>query len=472
MVSARVRGIYSTALTKVLLDQGFVIVQASKTQKDRFKVEEDHNSPDLVVHDRRDLQGIHALGRSETLDAFLGLLRSRLEDVITRKWAFTVDGIYKGVVKEIDVVTRTTTVDIGPATSEIRDAEIPENEKHVLVQVERHRLGSKTPTLTTEIKIPGKHAILLPNRQVKISRRILDWNARTRLRQLGEELATQRWGVLWRTSAAKQSDETLREEFTTLVKTGEEILRKADAVEAPTLMLEGVSFADVEFPASSKRGLDEARKALAPTIDGHHYYKACGQRVSASLDMAEKMLEKDSSHTDIEKMFKQTVESGFPSAGSWVEIEHVKLNGRVLHLGPALLEGLHPETSKLELRRVFKNEGVYDGLAVRKEPGDYSVTVVRLGDWHFKTQYFSKTSELKGSYINLNTPVEFYPYGVRYVDLEADICVWPDGRVEVLDREQLQQAVQQGIVTERLVSTVDAKLNELIKRLRAGLDLE
>jgi len=472
LITARVRGIYSTALTKLLLEQGFTIVQASKTQRERFKLEENEDSPDLDVNDRRDKQGVHALGKAEPLTIFLSLLRSMLEDVIVRRWAVTVDGIYKGVIKERDAITQTTLVDIGSAVGIIRDTEIPEGSNPVLVQVDRHRLGSKTPTLTTEIKIPGKNAILLPGRQVKISRRLLDWNTRTRLHRLGEELSTQRWGVLWRTSAAQQPDEMLKEEITSLKKIGEEIIEKAESIEVPTLLWEGSSFAEAEFPALSKRQLDEVRKAVAPTIDGHHYYKACGQRVSVSLEMAEKMLEKGSSHTDIDNLFRQTIELEYPGADSWVEIEHVKLNGKLLHLGPALLEAYDLDTSALKLRRVFKREGMYDGLAIRKEPDDYAVTQMRLGDWHFKTQYFSKTGQLKGSYINLNTPIELYPYGIRYVDLETDICVWPDGKFKIFDHEKLEKALKNGIVAERLVTTVNEKLSELVKSIHSDVGEE
>ena len=89
------------------MEQGFTIVQASTTQKQRFKLEESEDSPDLDVNDRRDQQGIHALGKAESIDAFLSLLRSQLEDVIVRKWSLSVDGIYKGTIKETEAADRT-----------------------------------------------------------------------------------------------------------------------------------------------------------------------------------------------------------------------------------------------------------------------------------------------------------------------------------------------------------------------------
>jgi len=465
LLKARVRGVYTTALTKLLLDHGFDMVQASATTKQRFALREDNSSPDLDIYDRRDRQGVKALGKADPANKFTSLLQSFLEDVVVRKWSVTVDGIYKGTLKEADTATNTVLVDIGSAVGVLQDTEIPSyaTEQQLLVQVERWRLGSRQPTLTTEIKIPGTNAILIPGRQVKISRKIMDWQTRTRLRQLGEELATESWGVLWRTSAANQSLDVLRNEVSTLVERAESIVQKAEQVEAPATLWEGAHFLNVEFPALSKKRLDDVRKTVAPTIDGHHHYKACGQRVSTALEMAEKLLEKGYSQADVNDLLRQTVEAEFPRVGSWIKIEHVKPDGRVFHLGPALVEVFAQDEPFIRFRRVFKRIGVYDGLNIPKHPDDYAITEVKMGEWHFKTQYFTREGRIKGTYINLNTPIEVYPYSIRYVDLEADVCVWPDGGVETLEMEKLEEAAKKGLVTEKLVAIVKEKVSEIIR---------
>jgi len=464
MMKTRVRGVYTTALTKLLIDHDFDIVQASATTKQRFALKEDDSSPDLDIYDRRDRQGVKTLGKAEPVNKFISFLQSLLEDVVVRKWAVTVDGIYKGLVKEVDTATHMLLVDIGPAVGVLKDSETPSNRtEQFLVQVERWRLGSREPTLTTEIKVPGTNAILIPGRQVKISRKIMDWQTRTHLLQLGEELATENWGVLWRTSAANQSPDSLRNEVSTLVERAENIVQSAEQVGAPATLWEGAHFVNVEFPALSKKRLDEVRKTVAPTIDGHHHYKACGFRVSTALEMAERLLEKGYSHTDVNELLRQTIEAEFPSVGSWIKIEHVKPDGRVFHLGPALVEVFDQDKSFIRFRRVFKRTGVYDGLETPKHPDDYAITEAKMGDWHFKTQYFSREGQLKGTYINLNTPMELYPYAIRYIDLEADVCIWPDGRVETLDIEKLEEALTKGLVTEKLVTIVKEKLSQIIR---------
>jgi len=463
-LKARIRGIYTTALTKLLLDNGFRIVQASAAIKQRFGLkEDDDNSPDLDIFDRRDCQGVKALGKAEPLNKLVSILQSLLEDVVVRKWVVTVDGIYKGLLKEVDSEAHIGLVDIGPAVGKLYDLDaLSSGKQQLVVQVERWRLGSREPTLTTEIKIPGTNVILIPGRQVKISRKIIDSQKRTQLHQLGEELATDNWGVLWRTSAADQPQDLLRQEVLILIEKAKSVTQQATQVEAPAMLWEGNHYANLEFPALSKKHLDGVRKLVAPTIEGHHRYKASGQKVSTALEMAEKLLEKGYAQVEVNDLFWQTVEREFPNVGSWLKVEHVKLDGKVFYLGPALVEAFDQEIGLIRFRRIFRRPGVYDGLKVSKQPDDYAITEAKLGEWHLKTQYFSKEGQIKGTYINLNTPIELYPYAIRYVDLEADVCVWPDGRVETLDMAKLEAALAKGLITEKLVGFVKGKISEIV----------
>jgi len=470
LAKAQVRGIYSTALTKLLLDNDFEIVQPSKKIKERFNLEENHGLSDLVIYDRRNWQGVYARGKAEPLSIFCSILRSRLDDAVIKKWTFTIGGIYKGLVKQVDSATSAVLVDIGPAIGRISIEKMADlKSKQVVVQA-KTGLGSKKPILTTNITVPGKYVVLTSQHLVKVSKRLLDFGERSRLLQLGEELAPPNWGVIWRRTAANQTAEVLENEVSSLVEERKRVLKKAEQVEAPALLWEGYHLVNVEFPSLSKAELDEVRRAVTPTMKKHHYYKACGGKVSAALEMAEKLLKKGHAYRDVEELFKQTVETEYPTTGSLIEMEHVKLNGMVFHLGKALVQNFdyNGSTVSVRFRRDFMKKGVYDGLKIPKEPDDYAVTEVKIAEWHFKTQYFSKDGQLKGTYVNLNTPVELYPYGIRYVDLEVDVCMWPSGRVEKLDEEKLEKAIEEGLISEKLVKIVKKKLVEIIKSLKAG----
>ncbi len=470
MARARVRGIYSTALTKLLLDNDFEIVQPSSKLKERFNLEENQRLPDLVIYDRRSRQGVYARGKVEPIDIFCSVLRSRLDDAVIRRWTFTVGGIYKGIVKQVDSTTSTVLVDIGPAIGRINIEEVGDlKSKQIVVQAKTGQ-GSKKPLITTSITIPGKYAVLTSQHLVKVSKRLLDFKERSRLLQLGGKMAPPNWGIIWRRTAANQTAEVLENEVSSLVKEGESVLKKAEQVEAPAVLWEGSHLVNIEFPALSKAELDEIRRAVTPTMKKHHSYKACGGRVSLALEMAEKLLEKGGAYRDAEELFKQTVEREYPTIGSLIEIEHVKLDGKVFHLGKALIQNLdhNGSTVSVQFRRDFTKKGMYDGLRIPKEPGDYALTEVKIGEWHFKTQYFSKDGQLKGTYVNLNTPVELYPYGICYVDLEVDVCMWPSGRVEKLDEEKLEKATEEGLISKKLVKVVGEKLVEIIENLHAN----
>ena len=465
MTTARVRGIYSTALTKLLLENNFDIVQPSTTVKERLKLKENNETPDLDIYDRYGRQGVRVLGEAEAVDIFKEILQSHLEDVVTRRWKVTTDGIYKGLVKDSDSVTHSVLVDIGSATGRVHEEILDPNTQQIVAQVERGGMGAKEPILTTAIKIPGKYAILISEHQVKVSRKILDWQERSHLSQLGKQLAPPNWGIIWRTAAADQPLDILKNEITTLLKEVELIMKKSEEMEAPATLWEGRHFMDVEFPALSKDKLDEIRRSVSPTIGGHHYYKACGRRVSSALDMAERLLEQGVPAEEVESLFKQTTEPEYPRVGSVIGMEHVKLDGQVFHLGKALVEDFNYDNRTLCLGRVFEKEGVYDGLKTRKETGDTAITEAKVGEWHFKTQYFSKHGKLKGTYINLNTPIELYPYAISYVDLEIDICVWPNGKVEKLDEEKLDNALEEGLITKRLMEIIKEKTQWIMKSL-------
>ncbi|MCS7115563.1 MAG: ribonuclease E/G [Nitrososphaerota archaeon] len=449
---AKVRGIYTTALTKLLLENGFKIVQPSQAIKNRFGIQEDDEPPDMKIKDRNDLQGVIALGTAQATEAFQSALHSSLEDVITRKWAVSVNGIYKGAI--IGRNESVVYVQIGAETvGTIPKAEAPsENQGTVTVQVERKRIGKKTPLLTTKIKIVGKNAILVKDGKVGVSLKIRDINKRTELYALGGKLSPEGWGIIWREPAAHMQKDFLEKEVAELADKAKALNEKAKSAEAPSLLVEGLHFLDVEFPQSSKRKLDELRATVTPTIDGHHFYKSCGGKVSAALEMAEKLLEKGQNMKDVKELFKRQIQPEFPEEGSTVDVEHVKLSGLVLRLGQATIESIDEE--KIRYWRTIKTDGFYDGLGVAKEAGDKAVSETKPGGWHITTSYFSKNGVWKGAYINLNTPVEVYPKAMRYVDLEVDVCILPNCESKVLDMEKLEKAFNKGLLSKTLFQKV------------------
>ncbi|MEM2995096.1 MAG: DUF402 domain-containing protein [Candidatus Bathyarchaeia archaeon] len=466
-LKANVRGIYTTALTKLLLDNGFEIVQPSPAIKKRFGLSDNPAPPDLKIKDRYDLQGIRVLGISEALNKFQFVLQSAFVDVLTRKWLVSVDGIYKGKVVSSDEFY--VYVDVGNAVGKIPKSEVNTSGEYVVVQVERRRIGAKQPFLTTNLKIVGDYAILVQGGKVGVSFKIRDFQKRAELYALGKKLAFDGWGIIWRETAVNQPKEALEKEVETLTEKIKTLKEKIGVTEAPSLLVEGLYFMDVEFPYFSKKEMDRLRASETPTLDGHHFYKSCGGRVSAILEMAEKLLEKGEERGNVEETCKQQMLGEFPEEGSLVDVEHVKLSGVVFHLGQATIEML--DNQQIKYKRTIRSNGVYDGLGVRKTVGDTAVSETKIGDWYITTRYFSADGEFKGAYVNLNTPVEVYPNALRYVDLEVDVCVQPDGTVKVLDVEKLEKALEKGFISKKLFEVVMEKANAVMSVVESKLEL-
>lgn len=460
-MKAKIRGIYTTAITKVLLENGFEIVHPSLTIKKRFGLSDNSAVPNLGIKDRFDLQGIRVFGTFDAVNNFQSILQLSFDDVLTRKWTVSIDGIYKG--KPIESDECTVYVDLGDdIIGRLPKQEfVAVEEKPLLVQVERKRIGAKQPILTTKLKIVGTHAILAQNSKVGVSLKIRDINKRSELYALGKELAPDKWGIIWRESSATQPKKILENEIVKLVGNTEILNEKAKNAKAPALLVEGSYFMDVEFPYLSKQNLDGLRASVAPTLANHHFYKSCGGRVSTALEMAEKLLEEGQNRDKVEKLFKEQVLYEFPEEGSLVDIEHVKPSGIVFHLGQATIT--HMDNEHAKYRRTIHSDGIYDGLNVKKEAEDKAESETRKGDWCIITKYFSKNGKLKGTYINVNTPVEIYPRVIRYVDLEVDICISVDGTVKILDMEKLEKTLERGFISKKLFETIKEKVNEIVQ---------
>ncbi len=65
------------------------------------------------------------------------------------------------------------------------------------------------------------------------------------------------------------------------------------------------------------------------------------------------------------------------------------------------------------------------------------------------SEYFTEDGDSTGMYININTPVEVYPWEVRYMDLCVDVIVTGD-EVEILDTGELDDHVSEGRISPEL----------------------
>ena len=143
------------------------------------------------------------------------------------------------------------------------------------------------------------------------------------------------------------------------------------------------------------------------------------------------------------QLFEEEILLPLSKAGV-VRLEHVKLSGKPVRPREGLL--LESSGGRILVKRSFSQFGRYDGLDLPIEPGDYSLVEVREGDWFVKHTYYSKADRLKGEYCNVNSPVELYPYGARYLDLEVDVIRRAGEAPFIVDREELAVLAKDGLI--------------------------
>ncbi|ASJ10473.1 RNA-binding protein [Thermococcus sp. P6] len=465
-VSVRVRGIYSTALTKLFLDRGFGIAQPSNRIVERFNLEKTYDEFDVDVYDKKDHHGVILVGRK--VEDVKSVLEEEFIDVFFRKLPYQLYGIYRGMVVKKD--ERYVYVDIGSAIGTVPVKELPEAVEgdEFVVQVRKHDV---LPRLSITPTLPGDYAVLIPKpvgaqRHVKISRKIRDQSERERLRILGLSIDLGEWGVLWRTAAAYKDWNTLRDEIIKLSRLADR-LKEADSYPAPSLIVEGRDIYEVEFGGGAKGKLDGIRNEVIPTIEGHHRLKAYDVELSFAVEIAEGILSKVPGHRDkVNAAFWETlVASRGPRKGWLFSLEHCKPDGQRIKIGPGEVVEVSTDPLKVTFRRHLKAGKFYDGLDVPIEFGDYVITEIEAGKWWFVHRYYDRNGNLKGEYYNINTPVEVYPDRARYVDLEVDIVRWPDGRKEIIDRDKLTAHYEEGIITEKLYRSALRIAQEVYDRI-------
>ena len=225
---------------------------------------------------------------------------------------------------------------------------------------------------------------------------------------------------------------------------------------------------EVEFPYLAKSYLDELRGRVVPTLSNHHRLRIIA---SEYVDLMEK--KELAHHPEKRETLSQHVEERLIwnaySVGKELQIDHVKLDGRIISLSEGELLQIDPGEKRLILKRKrFKGRGKYDGLNIPKEAGDYAITQVKQGDWFYMHNYFRRDGQLIGTYYNINTLVEFYPDRLRYVDLEIDVVCWPDGKIQIIDKEGLNRHWEAGYVSKTLKQRAEAVADEVKAAARRG----
>jgi Ribonuclease G/E len=448
---ARVRGIYATALTRALVEAGNEVAQASRPIRERFDADavagDGLHDADLVTTDDR--QGVTVVGTTDAVASAADVCRSVGVDALAWEAAAPQDAVFDA---RVTGTTRGGAVcDLGAGGEgylpfDAVDAHVETGDGlRVRVADPAPPWAGRRPRLDGTVGVRAGLATLVRGREGMTVDTRDEAAARevTGLLDLAGVEAPDGWGVRWSHAATGASVETLS---AALDRGRERAAALDDAlatpVDAPGVVARPLDTRFVWFGRTARFALDDTRRAVAPTMPGHHRTKAASEAASAGVDLAEALCR---GGTGEEFPFGVVTDQFGPVEGDEVAIAHGKPDGRLITLGRGEVVERGADGT-LAVRREMTGGGTYDALGVAREAGDTALTKVREGRWWYPTVYRDAEGTAKGTYVNVCTPVECFPEAVRYVDLHVDVVKHADGRVERVDDDELDAAVAAGEV--------------------------
>jgi len=107
----------------------------------------------------------------------------------------------------------------------------------LVVQVVKEPTGNKGPRVTTEISLPGRFLVLIPNETgINVSRKIDSVKEKARLKSIVGLLKPVGVGVIVRTEAAGQSDSDIQEDLEILLEKWNNVITSGDTLTPPSLI--------------------------------------------------------------------------------------------------------------------------------------------------------------------------------------------------------------------------------------------
>ncbi len=123
--------------------------------------------------------------------------------------------------------------------------------EEVCVQVSKDTIGTKGARATSYITLPGRYLVLMPGvEHIGVSRKILDEEERTRLKDLVTSLKPKNFGFIIRTASEGCTDDELKSDIDYLMLLWDNIDKKREKVHAPNVL-----YSDLDLCLRSVRDL-------------------------------------------------------------------------------------------------------------------------------------------------------------------------------------------------------------------------
>ncbi|MFB6282178.1 MAG: DUF402 domain-containing protein [Haloferacaceae archaeon] len=461
-MKVRIRGVYATALTRSFLAAGHDVVGPSAPIRERFgdggpdaggtDAADPFGSgpPDVRIDTTADRQGVLAAGAADPVAAATDRLRAAGIDALSWRADAPPGAVFDARVTG----TRSggAVCDLGPAEGflpfDAADGYVEVgDERRVQVASASPPWTDRRPELHEGVRVRAGPATLVRGGEGRtVAGRGDDARELARLLEVVGIDPPDGWGLRLDRSAADAGIEAVERAV------GRAADRAAalgpdldDPVGDPGPVARPRAGRFAWFGRETRFALDDRRRAVVPTMPGHHRIKAASGAAAAGVDLAEAVCGDALGDDPGDFPFGAVTRQFGPAVGDRVAIEHGKPAGHAITLGRGEVVERDPDGT-LAVEREMTSGGSYDALGVPREAGDTALTKVREGRWWYPTVYRDADGDPKGTYVNVCTPVECFPDAVRYVDLHVDVVRHPDGRVERVDDDELDDAVADGDV--------------------------
>jgi ribonuclease G len=123
------------------------------------------------------------------------------------------------------------------------EKELTDNQD-IVVQIMKEPIGSKGCRVTSQISIPGRFAVLIPNHHtIGVSRKISNFREKRRLKTIVQKVLPKNYGLIVRTIAEGREENDITSDVHTLIRIWEKINKKIKEVTAPSLVYKDVGIA-------------------------------------------------------------------------------------------------------------------------------------------------------------------------------------------------------------------------------------
>jgi ribonuclease G len=189
---------------------------------------------------------LHFSDIGERTEALQGIFDDDDDDNDVENGANTAppQNLQESINPDGDQPTIETTPIKAPEKSEHRDRTVTKLHKgqEILIQIIKEPVKDKGVRVTSSISIPGRFCVLLPlDNKIGVSKKIADYRERKRLRRIARGILPENCGLIIRTAARDQSEESLVGDLKYLVKSWQDLEADAKKNEPPCLLYKDLS---------------------------------------------------------------------------------------------------------------------------------------------------------------------------------------------------------------------------------------